>query len=378
MIVANALVPKAKDLIAIGVAALLLRVTVFAAVTIGYGFSFRAYAEAGDGVSYEHYAAAMVGDRSQWTEYDKRVFPGYPALIAATHVITRLDFPVCALLITWISAAIAGVASAVLFQDIRVGWAMVMLIPHWPVNSSLAMSEAPMLALATTGLALALSGMAAPAGAFLGMAMTIRPAACFPLAGLLVVQWIAQRRKEAITTAIVAGIFIIGALQWVDWLTGDALYNVKAYSHLPGAYAGPIFTWPLYSLLQTTFFGHVSIARIFYVWLHVLLVLAACFLLTNRTTNETRSDGLDRVAPIWLIGNTLFILCIASGPFGWGFYHFPRFMIPATPPLMWAFRGVFPRSRWFWIALAVVMVWPTTMLVRQAVINAPMPILFGR
>ena len=378
MIVAYSQVPKARDLAAIGATALLLRAAVFAIVTGGYGYSAREYAQAGDGLSYEHYAAAMVGDRSQWTEYDKRVFPGYPALIAVVHVVTRLDFGVCALLITWISAAIVAIASAVLFRDRRIGWAMVMLIPHWPVNSSLAMSEAPMLALAVGGLALGVSGMAAPAGAALGMAMTVRPVACFPLAGLLIAQWLADRRKEAVVSAIVAGVVVIGALQWVQWLTGDALYSLRAYANLPGAYSGSIFAWPFQSLLQTTLFGHAPFARIVSVWAHVILALGACMLLALKITSEKRTDGLERTATVWLAGNTLFTLCIASGPYGWGFYHFPRFMIPATPPLMWAFRRVLPKSGWIWFALAVLMIWPTALLVRQAVINVPLPAVFGR
>jgi hypothetical protein len=376
--VAQRLVPKARDLTAIGLTALALRIAVFATATFGFGYSLRDYARAGDGSSYEHYAAAMVGDRSQWTEYDKRVFPGYPAMIAAAHVVTRLDFGICALLIAWISAAIAAIASAVLFQDRRVGWAMVMLIPHWPVNSSLAMSEAPMLALTTGGLALGVSGMAAPAGALLGMAMTVRPVAGFPLAGLLINQLLSGRRREALATSIVAGVVVLGALQWVDWLTGDALHNLRAYADLPGAYAGRIFALPFQSLLQTTLYGHAPFSRILYIWAHVLLVLGACVLLVLRASAETRADGLERIAVVWLIGNTLFILCIASGPFGWGFYHFPRFMIPATPPLMWAFRRVLPQSKWFWIALTALMFWPTALLVRQAVIDLPMPAVFGR
>jgi hypothetical protein len=114
------------------------------------------------------------------------------------------------------------------------------------------------------------------------------------------------------------------------------------------------------------------------VWLQVLLVLGACVLLILKISTEKRDDGLERIALIWLVGNTLFILCIASGPFGWGFYHFPRFMIPATPPLFWAIRCVLPKSKWFWIALMALMFWPTVLLVRQAVIEVPMPAVFGR
>jgi hypothetical protein len=372
------LLPNAGDVAAIGAAALLLRVAVFVTMTVAGGRGVRSYAEAGDGLSYERYAAAMVGDRSQWTDYDKRVFPGYPAMIAAAHLVTRLDFGLCALLVTWISAAVAAAMSAVLFQDRRVGWAMVMLLPHWPINSSLAMSEAPMLALTVCGLTCGVSGMAAPAGVALGMAMAIRPVAVFPLAGLLAAQWLSSQRREAAVTAILGGLVVFGGLQWVQWLTGDALHSFKTYASLPGAYSGPIFTFPFGSLLQTTFFGHASLARIAYVWTHVLLALAACLLLWRQARRQQRADRLEIVALLWLTGNTLFTLCIASGPFGWGFYHFPRFMIPATPAILWAMRRGFPAAAWFWMLLAAAMFLPTAAGVREALLNAPLSPVFAR
>jgi hypothetical protein len=370
--------------VAIGLTAVLLRVAVFAVMTGVFGYTPAAVAGAGDGQSYERYAAAFCGDRTQWTEYDKRVFPGYPALIAAAHLVTRLSFAMSALLVTWLAAGIAAAGSAMLFQDRRVGWAMVMLIPHWPINSTLAMSEAPMLALVVVGLLLGISGMSAAAGAALGMAMTVRPVACFPLAGLLLALWLMSRRKEAIVAAMVTGLVIAGALQWVQWLTGDALHSARAYASLPGAYAGSIFAWPFQALIETPLRARPSLARIAYIWAHVLLVLGACVVLARRV-RQPRADRLpaasavelELIALVWLAGNALFTLCIGSGPFGWGFYHFPRFTIPATPAVFWAMDRVLPAPTWVWLLLAAVLFAAATLGVHEALIGTPMPAVFG-
>jgi hypothetical protein len=359
---------------AIGVAALVLRAAVFA-VTIGSGkISVGDYAGAADGKSYQAYAAAIRGDRTQWTEYDKRVFPGYPALIAAAHTVTQLGFGISALLVTWFAAAVAAAGSAVLFRDTRIGWAMVALIPHWPINSSLAMSEAPMLAMTVCGLIAGMAGSAAAAGALLGMALTIRPVACFPLAGLLLVHLSTRRQKEAIVTAVAAGIILFGALQWVWWLTGDPFYGVRVYSHSSAAYGGHLLAWPFQALIQTPLRAHTPILRMLYIWAHVPLVLGGCVVLARRAR---QADDLARIALVWLAGNTLFTLCIASGPYGWGFFHFPRFTIPATPALFWAVRGALPASTAVWVCVTILMGAIAVMGVHQAITAGPMPALFG-
>jgi len=368
--------PTAGQIAAIGLTAVLLRVAVFAVMTGVYGYTPAAVASASDGQSYERYAAAFCGDRTQWSEYDKRVFPGYPALIAAAHLVTRLSFVWSALLVTWLAAGVAAAGSAMLFQDRRVGWAMVMLIPHWPINSTLAMSEAPMLALVVVGLLLGISGMSAAAGAALGMAMTVRPVACFPLAGLLLALWLLARRKEAIVAAMVACMVIAGALQWVQWLTGDALHSARAYASLPGAYAGSIFAWPFQALIETPLRARPSLVRIAYIWAHVVLVVGACVVLARRA-RQPRADRLELIALAWLAGNTLFTLCIGSGPFGWGFYHFPRFTIPASPAVFWAMDRLLPTPTWVWLLLTVVFFAVAAAGVHDALIGAPMPAVFG-
>jgi hypothetical protein len=366
-------VPSARELLVIGISAFLLRVVVFASITLGFHVPFQTYVNAADGLSYQHYAQTILGDRSQLTAYDTRVFPGYPLLIAVCHEMTRLAIAQAALAITWTCAALAAVLSAILFQDRRVGWAMVMLIPHWPINSSLAMSEAGMLAFALAGLVFGFREYAAAAGGALGFAVLLRPAAAFPLAAFLIVRWLTDQRRQAIVTALVSAIVVGAGLLFVKSLTGDALHSVKVYSDSPSAYAGPIFTWPFEALIETPIRAHASLPRVVYIWAHVILVLTACAMLAAKW----KSSGLDRLAFMWLTTNALFTLCIASGPFGWGFYHFPRFTIPATPALFWAIRRVLPSAAWVWIILLIVGCAITISGVHEGVLAPPSPRLFG-
>jgi hypothetical protein len=366
-------IPTRRELLAIGLSALGLRVVVFAVVILWFHIPFQTYANAADGQSYQHYAQAILGDRSQLTVYDTRVFPGYPLLIAMVNEATRVGIAPTALGVTWISAAAAAVLAAVLFRDRRIGWAMVMLIPHWPINSSLAMSEAPMLAVVLSGLVLGVGGYAMPSGALLGFAVLVRPAAVFPLAGFLVARWFANQRRQALTAALVSAVVIAAGLLFVKWLMGDAMHSLKVYSNSPSAYAGAVFAWPFQALIETPIRAHASAARIVYIWAQVALVLGACAMLAAKV----KSSALDRLAFLWLGANVIFTLCIASGPFGWGFYHFPRFTIPALPPLFWAVRRVLPSATWAWMVLLIACGAITIAGVHEGVIALPSPPLPG-
>jgi hypothetical protein len=369
------LAPTRKELALIGGSAFLLRLATFLALTAGMGFSLKQYAAAGDGTSYQHYAQAILGNRSQWTPYDQRVFPGYPLLIAAWRLATRMSVTASALAVVWISAALAAVGSAVLFQDRRIGWAMVMLIPHWPINSSLIMSEAAMLALTTAGLIAGLADMAIPAGLILGMAMLVRPVAVFALAGLLFARWRSGgQRLRALLTAAAALLVVAAGMGLVQHLTGSPWRGIRVYADSPSAYGGHIFAWPFQTLMQTSWCAHPPPARLIYVWAHVLAVLGGCALLVLAV--RRRKNVLDGIALCWLGGNTLFTLCIGSGRFGWGFYHFPRFTIPAMPALFWALSPVLPSRRWIWICLAIILYATTVAGVHQALTAGPMPRLF--
>jgi hypothetical protein len=399
--------------VAIGSSALLLRLVVFLTVTLILGQGFQSYIDAGDGISYQAYARHILGEPTPFTDYDARLFPGYPILIAATHLITRLPVPAAALAVTWISAALAAVFSALLFHDHRVGWAMVMFIPHWPINSSLIMGEAPLLALATAGLLRGLASRPISAGLLLGAAALVRPVAVFPLAGLLVSRLLSGHRRDALGATLAAGVVAALGLAIVHHLTGDALHSIRAYSSLPSAYGGHLFAWPFQALIETPIQAHASIARITYIYAHVLLAIGACVILITKRMNpgapgqrrredvkEKNSskspphfpplrlrvsafislppfDPVETLALIWLFSNTLFTICIGSGPFGWGFYHFPRFTIPATPAIFYAFRRALPSAQWMWLIMTMGMLAATVLGVHNALITPPPPRIFG-
>ena len=380
--------PSAFDLIAIGICAFIIRVVVFLVITLGLGFSFQTYTSAADGQSYQDYARAILGDRASLTEYDTRVFPGYPALMAATSEATRLPVAVTGLCITWIAAALAAVFSAMLFRDRRIGWAMVMFIPHWPINSSLIMAEAPMLALATAGLIVGLGSnqkatRSVLAGTLLGIAVLVKPAACFALLGLTAALWANRRRKRAILTGVAGAIVVLAGLAGVRHLTGSALNSASVYSNSPSAYGGRIFAWPFESLIQTPIAAHAPIGRVIYVWAHVVLAVAACVILYRQRPRRKEAGSqshyrlLNLAALYWIVGNTLFTLCIGSGPFGWGFYHFPRFTIPAMPAMFWAIRRFWPGKTWIWVCIAVVMTSVAVAGVRDALTVHPLPRIFA-
>jgi hypothetical protein len=378
--------PRASDLLAVFLASLAVRLFALGFALLAFHIPFAEYADKGDGESYQRYAAAICGDPSALTEYDTRVFPGYPALIALVHEATRLPFAAAGLAVTLVSAALAASLSAALFADIRIGWAMVALIPHWPVNSSLIMGEAPLLALIVGGLLLGLVGpvdklrtwRTLAAGVLLGIAGLVRPVACFAVLGLMLAD-LRQRRfaRAASTGALAAAVVGIG-LFLLHRAFGDALHGVRVYASSTHAYGGQIFRWPFESLVTVPLRSQVDPGRVMYIYLHVVLTLVACARLARRALasraeaapGETvervpspRTGLLDTVAAVWLIGNTLFIVCIGSGVAGWGFHHFPRFMLPALPALFWAFRDLLPRRPIFWALIAAALLIPTAMSV---------------
>jgi hypothetical protein len=319
-------------------------------VTLWFHVPLDRYVTKGDTASYVATARAMLGDDGGMTEYDRRVFPGYPAMIAAAGWLGA-SLPWAALGITWLSAGAAAAGAAALFRDRRIGWAMVALIPHYPINSSMGMTEAPLLALTLGGMLLARHGGGARAGcsgALLGFAGLVRPVACFGVLGQMGVDVLRRRWRPALVVGAVSGIVVIGGILALHAWTGDVLRGVRVYANNPGAYGGRMFVWPFKSLIFTPLYDpQVSIGRVVYIWAHVVATLAAIAVLARRCLRRP-SDPLDVLSLMWLAGNTLFVLCIGSY---WGFQHFPRFIIPAMPALLWALRCALPIRWYLWAPL---------------------------
>ena len=277
------------------------------------------------------------------------MFAGYPALIAIVHKL-YIPLPIAALLVTWISTGVAVIGAGRLFGDRRVAYARVCLIPHYLVNSSLGMSEAPLLAVVLVGLLLARSEHPIFAGLVLGFGGLIRPMACFAVAGVLYV-WLRRRQWNSIILlgGTAATVVAAGVLALHFW-TGDALQGERVYANHPGAYAGHMILFPFQSLIMTPFNEPTTVGKIVYIWVHVVITLSACVLITRRVLILKSWDARDAISWPWLVGNTLFVLCIGSA---WGFRHFPRFTIPAAPAMFWTLRRYLPRHLGIWIAIGV-------------------------
>ena len=351
------------ELVAIAAVAILLRVAVFAGATRVAHVPVATYTAEGDTVSYVRQAAAMAG-RTRYAdldEYDRRVFPGYPAMIAVVHAATGLGFDAAALAVTWACTGVAAVAVAAAVGDARVGWAMTCLLPHYGTNSSLGMGEAPTLAC----VGLALLAARGPDGAWdrwrvagllLGVAGLVRPMACFAALGVAVAMDRGHRRRAAMSLLATAAAVVVAGLIVMQLWTGDALQGAHVYATHPGAYGGHLVGWPFQSLLTTPGREGTPAGRVAYVWAHVAVVLLACFVASRRVWVRRRGgDPRDALMAPWLVGNTLFVLCIGSR---WGFAHFPRFTIPAEPALFWTCRAAIPRRPLVWVpvvAIAVVL-----------------------
>jgi hypothetical protein len=357
-------VPRARDLLLIAAFAVALRVAVFAAVIAPGRVTLRQYTSKGDTVSYIAVASAMSGERSYASlgEYDRRVFPGYPALIALVHLV-RVPLPIAALCMTWLCAGVAAAAGARAFGDPRVGWALTCLVPHYLINSSLGMSEAPLLAFVCTGFLLARSDRLIAGGIAFGLAGLIRPMACFALAGAVYMilrdsatlrlrgeKFCRDSQRDrwigALKICVAAAMTFAAGFAAMQVWTGNALQGVHVYANHPGAYAGHLIVWPFESLVMGTI--HASHWRIIYIWLHVVVVLIAVGLAGWKSLSKHDADPRDSASFPWLFCNTAMVLCL--GP-PWGFSHFPRFSIPAEPAIFWTLRNVLPRNRWIWLAI---------------------------
>jgi hypothetical protein len=329
--------------------AIVLRVAVFFTAILAGPVTLGQYTAKGDTTSYIAIASAMCGEQTfqSLVEYDRRVFPGYPAFIAIVHL-AKIPLPMAALCVTWISAGIAASSGARAFGDIRVGWALTCLIPHYLINSSLGMSEAPLLAAECIALMLWREEHVVVAGAVFGLAALIRPMACFAVAGALFALMYDRRWSRAIRLAVpAAAVFGFGFIAMQFW-TGNALQGVHIYANHPGAYAGHMIVWPFQTLIRES--RQASVWRNLYICTHVAITLLAVLFAAERALRK-QADDRDTASFPWLAGNTAMILCLGAP---WGFTHFPRFSIPAEPAMFWILRHWLPRRRWIWIGIGLV------------------------
>jgi hypothetical protein len=333
---------QARLALTIAAAAFLIRAFVLLSASSAGHLSIERLAQARDGGSYLRFAEALRTPNgfASLPSYDRRVFPGYPALLAAL----RLDaVPLLAMIVNWLAAAAAAALCFVLFDDARIGWAMAVLTPSYVMYSTVLMTEPLILLLGLGALYLGRRERPALAGVALGLAAIVRPLA-LPL-GLA---FVAERRKSprAIVIASVTATMVIAiSAAWFVWWSGSLSSGMRVYTNDPRAYGGShLFTWPFASLWQTSFAPGVATWKIAYIWLHVAAALGALVLLAR---DARRSMPL----LVWHASNMLLVLCIGGI---WGFHEFHRLIVPSLPPVFWAYRRVLPSRVPAWIAIALV------------------------
>lgn len=290
----------------------------------------------------------MLGDLSRVSAFDQRVFIGYPALIAALGAI-GVSIPYAALALNWVASGAAAALTAVLFDDWRLGWAMVLLTPSYLMYSTTVMSEPTLLALTVAGLVIARRESPGMGGVLLGAAGLVRPMACFAVVGQAATMMGAKVRSVVILCVTAAVVVFAGYFALHQW-TGTPLFGARVYATDARAYGGHLFGLPFESLIMTPMRQHVASWKIVYIWLHVLVTLVACGLLVTemRRAVETVDQRNAQLCAAWLVANTVFVLCIGSI---WGFHEFHRFILPALPPLLWVFRRWYPRRPLPWAVI---------------------------
>ena len=156
------------------------------------------------------------------------------------------------------------------------------------------------------------------------------------------------------TGGIALAIVLLG-LMVVQWRFDDALMSARVYATDQKAYGGQLLAWPFESLIMTPLRHPTAVWKMVYIWAHVVVVLVGCGLALWRWRSAPGALGRPAAlaAAVWLWTNTAFVLCVGDI---WGFHEFDRFIIPALPPLMWAYAAFLPRQWWVWPIIGVLSV----------------------
>lgn len=363
-----------RELLAMAVLAVGLRVTLFAVATMLTGATFNDFSRTADGYQYIAYARAWLGPDAEFAAHPDfgRFFPGYPLLIAGLH---SLGIPVsaAALLPSWLAAGVVAILCALYFGDRRVGWAMAALTPSYVFSGSLICSEVMCLLCSLAGLLLARRDRPVSAGLAFGLGGLFRPVAVFAMLGAVAADLLERRiRRPAVVTAA-AGLTVAAGLAAVQWRFGDALMSLRHYTGA-AAYGDQLLTWPFRALITIPLTTPVPAWKLGFVAAHVAAALGGCALAVWQWRRAAAGPErhLATVAAAWLLANTLYVVC--TGGF-WGFHDFPRFLVPALPPLFFSYRRILPARLWAWPALGalsvILSIEPTTRRLPPAPAPAP-------
>jgi 4-amino-4-deoxy-L-arabinose transferase-like glycosyltransferase len=370
--------PGARQLLAIALLAVGLRVLLFAVASAIKHTTFTDFAGTADGYQYLAYARAWLGPDAEFAAHPifGRFFPGYPMLIAGLHFL-GMPLAAAALLPSWLAAGAVAVLCALYFGDRRIGWAMAALTPSYVFSGSLICSEVMCLLFSMTGLVLARRERmiyAWIAGVAFGLGGLFRPVAVFALLGVALADLWERRLGRAVLMTALSGLTVAAGLAAVHWRFGDALMSLRQYQDPNMAYGDHLITWPFRSLITIPLTSQVPAWKLAFVGVHLAAVLGGCVLAVREWRQA--ADGPERrlatIAGVWLLANTLYVVSI--GGF-WGFHDFPRFLVPALPPLFFVYRRLLPVRRWVWLpvgALSVILsIEPTTRRLTPAPTAAP-------
>ncbi len=348
----------ARELWLIAVAAIAVRMVMSLATILITGDDWRTFAELRDGEQFMAFAQAWIDPDVAVDDYTLRLFPLQPLLTGLLHA-AGVPLTTAAVTPSWLLAGLAAALSAMLFRDRRVGWGMVLLTPTWLINSSLISNEPLMLTLTLIGGLMLVRRdrigetgrlgwpRSTIGGVSFGLAGLARPVAVFGALGAFAASVIRGDWKRGVATGVIAVIVLGVGLAVVRARFGSAFVSYAGYTSHEQAYGGGMFTWPFHALLTVPGRDGVPLWKIGWIWAHVGLVLLGCVL---AAVQLWRADGAgDRgrahLAFWWLIGNTIFVLCLEGR---WAFGEFHRFIVPALPPLLYVGRGLLPTGRWWW------------------------------
>jgi hypothetical protein len=344
-----------RELLAMALVAFALRLALFTVATSITGTGLTDYAESADGYQYIAYARAWLGDMAEMdaNPYYRRLFPGYPGLIA---LLSLLGIPVAfaSLFPSWLACAAVAPLCAIVFRDRRVGWAAATLTPSYVYSGSLISTEAMCLLFSLLGVLLASRGRSISGGLAFGLGGVFRPVAVFALLGTAVRQTLEGHWRRAAVSIAFAGLAVGAGMAALQWRFGDALMSVHRYTDDPQAYGGEVLTWPFSSLIRTPLETDVAPWKLAFVGVHAVAALGGCILAFRElraARGEERGPAVE--AAVWLWSSTLYVLCIGNV---WGFHDFPRFLVPALPPLFFAWRRFLPSRFWVWLAVGALSV----------------------
>ena len=263
----------ARELLAIALLAVGLRVVLFAVASAIRHTTFTDFAGTADGYQYLAYARAWLGPDAEFAAHPHfgRFFPGYPLMIAGLHFL-GVPLAAAALLPSWLAAGAVAVLCALYFGDRRIGWAMAALTPSYVFSGSLICSEAMCLLFSMLGLALARRERRLSAGVAFGLGGLFRPVAVFALLGLVAADLRERKVRPPLLTTAVSGLVVAAGLAAVQWRFGDALMGLRHYQD-QAAYGGQILTWPLGALITIPLTTRVPAWKLAFVGVHLAAVL---------------------------------------------------------------------------------------------------------